>query len=104
MTFTPEQINHEANWRQTANPGQDSQGWKVDLGDGRQPGWLYAARSLPPPSDEWVADKLNRLERQARGVGPRGRHAGRGRDEARGPSPRERIAERSRVRPLTQRS
>jgi hypothetical protein len=65
MTFTPEQINHEANWRQTANPGQDSQGWKVDLGDGRQPGWLYAARSLPPPSDEWVADKLNRLERQA---------------------------------------
>jgi hypothetical protein len=65
MTFTAEQITHMADWTKTPNPGQDSHWWMVDLGGGRQPGWLYAARSLPRPSDEWVADKLNRLERQA---------------------------------------
>jgi hypothetical protein len=65
MTFTPAQITYVADWTQTPNPGRDSHWWKVDLGHGRKPGWLYAARSLPRPSDDWIADKLNRLERQA---------------------------------------
>ena len=31
----------------------------------RKPGWLNAAANLPRPDEQWIADKLNRLERQA---------------------------------------
>lgn len=65
MTFRPEQISYEPDWAKAPVPGQDAHWWKVDLGHGRKPGWLNAAASLPRPDEHWIADKLNRLERQA---------------------------------------
>jgi hypothetical protein len=65
MTFRAEQITHEPDWTKAPVASQDSNWWKVDLGHGRKPGWLNAAASLPRPDERWIADKLNRLERQA---------------------------------------
>jgi hypothetical protein len=65
MTFSAEQISNEPDWTKAPVPGQAAHWWKVDLGHGRQPGWLNAAASLPRPDERWIADKLNRLERQA---------------------------------------
>jgi hypothetical protein len=65
MTFRPEQISYEPDWTKAPFPSRDSNWWKVDLGHGRKPGWLNAPASLPRPAEEWIADRLNRLERQA---------------------------------------
>jgi hypothetical protein len=65
MTFRAEQITQEPDWTKVPVASQDSNWWKVDLGHGRKPGWLNAAASLPRPDEHWIADKLNRLERQA---------------------------------------
>jgi hypothetical protein len=65
MTFRPEQISYEPDWAKAPVPSQDAHWRKVDLGHGRKPGWLNAAASLPGPDEHWIADKLNRLERQA---------------------------------------
>jgi hypothetical protein len=65
MTFAADQITYVADWTQAPRSNQDSHWWRVDLGHGRKPGWLHAAASLPRPSGDWIAAKLNRLERQA---------------------------------------
>jgi hypothetical protein len=65
MTFRAEQITHEPDWTKAPVASRDSHWWKVDLGHGRKPGWLNAPASLPRPDEHWIADKLNRLERQA---------------------------------------
>ena len=65
MTFRAEQITHETDWTKAPVASEDSHWWKVDLGHGRKPGWVNAPASLPRPDEHWIADKLNRLERQA---------------------------------------
>lgn len=67
MTFAPEQITYVPNWTEAPVPGKDCHWWTVDLGHGRKPGWLNAPASLPRPDERWIAEKLNRLERQAGG-------------------------------------
>jgi len=78
MIYTPEQITYVADRMKSPVPGHDAHWWRVDLGVGAKPGWLYAGKSAPRPSDECVAAELTGLSQrlgpalEARMTSPRG--------------------------------
>jgi hypothetical protein len=76
MIFKAEHITQVDDHTQTPDPGKDTW-WSVDLGR-RRPGWLHVAGSVPPPSEQWIAEELNRLQPRlgsalaGRMLGPKG--------------------------------
>lgn len=57
MSYTPDQITYEPDWRFAPWPGNDVHWFRVELGVHRT-GWAYVPASVPIPSVEWVAAEL----------------------------------------------
>jgi hypothetical protein len=62
VPFSPDDITREPDHTLTPRPQLLVHWWRTSPGAGRPAGWVSVRADVAPPSREWIAAELNRLE------------------------------------------
>jgi hypothetical protein len=64
VPFSPDDITPEPDHTLTPRPQLLVHWWRIGPGAGRPAGWVSLRGNIAPPSREWIAAELNRLEQE----------------------------------------